>query len=421
MIRNQYLKYLRLLKRGDYRCAVKVAWLNPDETIRSEFTNDIYNMSGSLSVNYQNGARRSCTLTINNWDNKYPIDYNNIWFNQKFKLWMGLYLDDTTPFYFPQGVFYVTNPSQAYNPSTKTIQIQGVDKWAALDGTVFGNLTGTYQTNIGTNLFDAIRDLLKMSRYSDSFESTTNVCDMLDPVTPLLNNEFLKKTTEVNGVVHNVIDCPYTANQEIGKTLSDVLLEYATMLGAEMYYDANGVFVTSPLSQTIDNLNDKNKEILWEFNVTEQQLQDISLSYNFDKVYNDIKVLGNISNGYQAKARVQNRNPMSDTCVQRIGLKSKPPYESNQYYSDAQCAELGKYYLMTDTIMSKTGSFTSTPIYHMDVNKLVTLSTEENHMKKEPYLVNGYSIPISKMGTMSIDVTNIKELEYLNGYGIEVV
>lgn len=414
---KNYLTYLKKLKEN-HKTAVKLAWINPDETVRAEFTNDIYDMSGTLSVNYQNGSRRSCTITLNNWDNKFPINYNNIWFNQKFKLWMGLYLDDATPFYIPQGVFYVTNPSTVYNPSTRTLKIQGADKWSALDGTLFGNLTGTYQTNIGTNLYDATRALLKMSRFHNSFGETNNVLEMLDPIVPLLDNSLLSKTVEVNGETHNVINCPYTARQEKGKKISDVFLEYATILGAEVYYNTDGRFVYSPLSQTINNINDTNKEILWDFNITEKQMMGIDLSYNFGEVFNDIIILGNIANGYQAKARIQNRNPMSDTCVQKIGLKSKEPFESNQYYSDSQCAELGKYYIMNDTIMSKTGSFTTAPIYHMDVNKFITLSTQDNNMKKEPFLVNGYTLQISDTSNMSLDVTSVKELEHLNDFGI---
>ena len=414
---NNYLKYLKKLKEN-HRTAVKLSWLNPDETVRAEFTNDVYDMSGSLSVNYQNGSRRSCTITLNNWDNKFPINYNHIWLNQKFKLWMGLYLDDATPFYIPQGVFYVTNPSTTYNPSSRTLKIQGEDKWCALNGTLFGNLTGTYQTNIGTNIYDATRALLRMSKYSNSFGETDNVLEMLDSIPPLLDSSLLTKMVEINGELYNVINCPYTARQERGKKISDVLLEYATILGAETYYNADGRLVYSPLSQTLDNINDINKEIVWDFNVTEKQIMNIDLSYNFSEVFNDIIILGNIANGYQAKARIQNRNPMSDTCVQKIGLKSKEPFESNQYYADSQCAELGKYYIMKDTIMSKTGSFSVAPIYHMDVNKFVTLSTPDTKMNKELFLVNGYTLQISDKSTMNIDVTSVKELQHLNDFGI---
>lgn len=163
MIKGDYAfqEYIEKVQ-GDYRQAVKVEWLNPDETVKCEMTNALYDINVSLNVNYQNGSRRSCTLVLNNDINMYPIDFNNIWVNQKFKLWMGVYLNDNTPYLLPQGVFYVSNPNETYNPSTRTITINGVDKWSYLDGSLSGTLYGTYITNVDTNIFDAIRELLSM-------------------------------------------------------------------------------------------------------------------------------------------------------------------------------------------------------------------------------------------------------------------
>ena len=97
--------------------------------------------------------------------------------------------------------------------------------------------------------------------------------------------------------------------------------------------------------------------------------------------------MGNIANGYQFKARVQNRNLRSDTCVQKIGIKTKEPLEDNQYYSDEQCKELAIYYAKIDTILQKSGDVSSIPLYHLDVNKLVSVSTPNNNMSKELFLI----------------------------------
>ena len=109
-------RYLNTVS-GNYRRAVKVEWLNPDESVAFEFTDSLYDINVDLSVNYQSGSRRTCTLTLSNERNQFPVNFNNIWMGQKFKLWMGLYIDDETPYYFPQGVFYVSNPSETYQPS----------------------------------------------------------------------------------------------------------------------------------------------------------------------------------------------------------------------------------------------------------------------------------------------------------------
>jgi hypothetical protein len=527
-----FQKYLNVVS-GSFRKAVKVEWLNPDESVAFEFTNSLYDINVDLSVNYQNGSRRTCTLTLNNDKNKFPINFNNIWFGQKFKLWMGTYIDDKTPYYFPQGVFYISNPDEVYQPNSRTIKINGVDKWAFLDGTLHGKLIGTYQTGIGTNLFDAtkslllqsvggndVRDYFNIKNKNDywfsydgtefkannaGFSSTTAktelvaMCDLhikfeysfnttksrdvfslwvnengicasisgtnsgtfegdvlkgksivfeykkkdyghpqgehvtisnfeitseiktnvVDPIPPFLapyfvgkkhtipiwdeaTNKYVDKTVEV-------LKCPYTAKVEKGKTYADVLLEYATILCAHIYYDANGRLVIEPMIDTADDITDTNKEVVWNFTVEEKQLLGLNQTYNFDKVYNDIIVLGNIANGYQFKARVQNRNIMSDTCIQKIGLKSKEPFEDNQYYSDDQCKELAMYYAKIDTILQKTGDISSTPLYHLDVNKLVTVSTPNNNMSKELFLITGYTLNSSD--SMSVKVTSVNELK----------
>lgn len=442
-------KYLKTIKE-DFRSAIKVEWLNPDESVNFEFTNALYNIDVDLSVNYTNGSRRSCTLTLNNDRKAFPIDFDNIWIGQKFKLWMGIYLDDETPYYFPQGVFYVTNPSDAYNPGTRTVTINGADKWCYLDGTLYGRLSGTYQTNIDNDLYAATRALLKLSRFKDDFsgtdnkdevvDPTPNKAEMIDPTPPLLS-QFLKnkkayvltsdterdikkiyykydkgsKTyVEYTGdsldgiyIEKSVLTCPYTAIVERGGTLADVLLEYATILCANIYYDVNGRLVLEPMSDSAEDITDTNKEILWHYTVDEKTFLGLTQKHDFEKIHNDFIVLGNIVNGYQFKGRVQNRNLLSDTCVQKIGLRTREPYEDNQYYSDEQCIELAKYYAKTDTILQKSGDISSVTLYHLDVNKLVTVSTPNNNMSKELFLVTGFSLSASGEMTLNISSVNV--------------
>ena len=197
-----------------------------------------------------------------------------------------------------------------------------------------------------------------------------------------------------------------------------MLLEYATILCANVYYDENGRFILEPMIDTADDITDTNKEILWDYTVDEQTFLGLTQTYNFDKVYNDFIVLGNIVNGYQFKGRVQNRNPLSDTCIQAIGLKTKEPYENNQYVSDEQCVELAKYYAKTDTIIQKSATIPSVTLYHLDVDKLVTVSTPNNNMSKELFLINGFSL--SSSGTMSLNVCSVNILKDFSVVEVDV-
>lgn len=513
-----FFKYLELIK-DSYSQAVKVEWLNNDETVNFEFTDAIYDMSADVDVNYQDGSRRSCTIVLNNDNNLFPVNFNSIWIGQKFKLWMGIYINET-PYYFPQGVFYVSNPDEVYEPNTRTITLHGVDKWAWLDGTLNGILSTTYQTSIGVNLRDATKAMLKQNgaprhiirtpsqtdmkqyldldvdtdydgtiTYKNDFTLTMKVrysgyiefsyvtdfagnfnctftikkndiiitdgetatgdisgsiienvepgdkiicqlvckasslyckvnllnfiitpCEPIDPISPLISNDLYVLAKDNEGKEKKTMNCPYTATVERGKTYADVLLEYAKILRAKVYYDVNGRLVLEPMKKDVDDITDTDKEILWQFTVEEKNFLGLSQTFNFDKVYNDFIVLGNIANGYQFKGRVQNKNPMSNTSIQRIGLKTKEPYEDNQYTSDKQCIELATYYAKMNTILQKSGSISSTPLYHLDVDKLVTVSTPNNNMSKELFLISGYSLS-SKSSTMSISVASVNMLK----------
>ena len=185
------------------------------------------------------------------------------------------------------------------------------------------------------------------------------------------------------------------------------MLEYATILCANIYYDVNGRLVLEPMIDTAEDITDTNKEILWHYTVDEKTFLGLTQKHDFEKIHNDFIVLGNIVNGYQFKGRVQNRNISSNTCVQKIGLRTREPYEDNQYYSDEQCVELAKYYAKTDTILQKSGDISSVTLYHLDVNKLVTVSTPNNNMSKELFLITGFSMSASGEMTLNIASVNI--------------
>lgn len=410
---THFYQYLKKVQKP-HRAAVKMTLLNPDETELCDITNQICDISGSVSVNYQDGSRRSCTIKLDNSRGQNPIDINHMWFGQKFKLWAGLYLDDATPYYFPQGVFYITNPTDTYDPSEKTVTIQGADKWAYLDGTVSGNLSGTYQTNIGNNLFDAVRKLLTLSKF-DNETQTADKTAMIDPKTPNLSNYYVGRLDTFG---NELLKCPYTATVERGSTMADVLLEYAKILSASIYYDCDGRLTIEPVSSLDDC--DEDKEIVWDFSTDSVEMTALETSYNFDKVYNDFIVLGNIANGYQAKARVQNHNPLSDISIEKIGLKTKPPYEDSQYYSDAQCEALAKEYAKQEGMLKKSIDLPSIPLYHLDVNKAITVATPRNGMTKEMFLINSYNLPLSGMGTMDISACSINDISKFSVVGGDI-
>lgn len=406
---NRYQLYLGKLK-GNYKPAVKIEWLNADDTVQTEITNYYIDMSGTLSVNMNNGCRRTCDISLDNSNGQFNITVENIWYGRKIRLWAGVYLDDGTPYYVPQGIFYITSVSEIRNPNQRTITMQCTDKWAFLDGSLWGYLDGIYIVPIGSNIYEAIESLLMTSRYTgenvnDSGEPLTNAVDF---VAPMFSSYYLTKTYNDGDTTYKAIETPYEIRMEYGKTYADILLEFATMLGAYIFYNVDGRLTIEP---TQDDIVDSTKPVLWTFTPNEQEFMGENSTHDFQTFYNDVIVVGYILNGHQAIGRVSNENLSSQTCVQRNGRKTHEPYQDTAYYTDEQCVELANYYLKQLTIQKRSVTITSSPIYHIRENRLANCVRPYTYIQ-EPLLVNGFSLPIGTTGSMSISATSVNELTF---------
>lgn len=397
MSKLTFYDYLDALKKPVIVPCLKLEWLNPDDTISHDITTSLYNTNGTLNITNQNGCRRTFNLQIHNEDGKFDVDVNKIWLGQKVKLYLGLYIDDT-PYFIQQGVFYITNPTDIINPSTKCIQINCIDKWGALDGTVLGTLDGKYKVPVGADIFIATKKLLMTDRGNGY---------PLDNIMPNISTYFkTKMTRRSDGELISVLQTPFTADIDRGQTYADVLIQFNTMLAGCIYYDTVGRLNIEPNE---DDLLDFNKEIVYNFDQNNCEILGKSRDYQFNEVYNDILCVGATINAYMASGRATNTNIQSDLCVQRIGKKTKV-FEDTNYYCDELCQDWANYLLRRNTILQSSLNITTIPMYHLDVNKLITITNEKNHLEQEKFLINSLSIPLG-VGQMSMSVISVSELE----------
>ena len=406
---DDYSEYLYTLKTN-YRPAIKIEWMNNDGSSYGEITNSYVDMSGTVSVSMENGTRRTADIELDNSNGEFSVDVYNLWYGKMVKLWMGLYLSDGSPYYFPQGVFYVNSVEESNTPLQRTVSLHLIDKWCFLDGTMWGNLDGIYIVPIGSNIYDALTKLLKTSRFTgenvdEAGEPQTNA---VDPIMPNLSSYYLTKTYKDGETTYNAIDTPYEIRMEYGKTYADILLEFATILGAYIYYDVDGRLTIEP---TQDDIVDSSKPILWTFTPNEQEFLSEDSSHDFGTFYNDIIVIGYTTNGKQAKGRAQNKNTVSPTSIPIVGIKTYPPYEDATYYTDEQCNELAEYYLKRQTIKQRSVQISSAPMFHLRENRLIEC-VRPYTMEKEALLISGYDLPIGTTGTMSITATSVNEFSF---------
>ena len=168
--RERWAAYLNALE-GPFIKLARLDFLQPDGSLAFSIDNNPKNrragaflQEGELSVNLQNGQRRQASVTLSNLDGEYDFNVNRTWFGQQIRLMEGLILPDGMDYYLPQGVFYVKDPEETFEPGRKMARYSLVDKWACLDGTLFGNLEGIYQISRGENLFTAVASLLQKAR-----------------------------------------------------------------------------------------------------------------------------------------------------------------------------------------------------------------------------------------------------------------
>lgn len=411
---QRFQQYLATV-RGEFQKIARLDFLQPDGSLAFSIDNNPRNprssafiQSGELSVNLQNGQRRQATVTLSNLDGAYDYNVNKVWFGQQIRLMEGLVLPDGTDFYLPQGVFYVKNPEETILPNQKVAQYTLVDKWAYLDGTLFGNLEGWALIEINENIFNAISQLLLRDRGNGQ---------PIDNKTPIFTTYYNGKTVKrTDGTLANWTDTPYTARFDSrNNTIATILLELNKMLVGWIGYDQNG---SLRVDAAYEDILDSDKPIQWNFSPEGTQFLGATYSVKNTDVYNDIIVYGvALSGNHTPSARAVNQDPSSDTNIfGTLGLRTKV-FEENYYYADEQCQELAEWYLKQNSVLKKSVTIQSTQLFHLMENNLVTITrTDKPGRPVERHLITGYSRPIAQAGQMTIDCTSVNDFPVASPY-----
>lgn len=410
---QQWLEYLALLKTDFTKCS-RLRFLNPDGTTAFALDGNAKNpragafiQDGMLDVNLQNGMRRKASVTLSNLDGAYEYSVNKIWFGQAIALDMGLVLSDGTEYYLPQGVFYISNPEEVFAPDRKTVTYNLVDKWAYLDGTLFGKLCASYQVNTGANIFYAMNQILKIDRFSHDQSITDE--NYIDTSAPIFTNYYNDKTVTLpSGATSSMLTMPYTLLIDgIDGAFADILLGLNKVIVGWIGYNPTGHLV---VDASQDDISDAEKPSLWSFSPAEKQFLGASYNVKNADVYNDIIVAGELLDNYQAKGRASNYDDASDTNINLIGQKTVR-YAGTGYYADAQCQDYAAWKLKRVSILQKSVTITSTQLFHLDVNNLISIRRlDKSGAPLEKHLLTGFSLPIGTDGEMSLQCTSVEDL-----------
>lgn len=385
----------------------RLDFLNPNGSVLYTLDNNPLNsksgafiQSGELTVNLQNGMRRTATVTLSNLDGEFDYNVNKLWFGQQVRLWEGMILPSGADFYISQGVFYVKDPNEVFEPGLKQTTLNLVDKWAYLDGTLFGNLDGTYEVPLNSNIFNAIQSVLDLDRGNGQ---------KVDSSPPVFTNYYNGKTTTLpDGTTVPLTNTPYTyrCDGEEG-TYADIILEMNTMLAGWIGYDANGQLRLDP-SQ--DDILDTTKPVQWQFSPNNSTFLGATYTVKNSEVYNDIIIIGESLSKYgQTAGRATNYDPKSDTNVNIIGLKTKR-YQQSGYYTQDICESLAAFKLKRESVLKKSVSIKCSQMFHLQENNLVTIERTDKYGNPiERHLITGYTRPIAQNGEMVLNCTSAND------------
>ena len=220
-----FSQYLDLINSGGiFRQRIKLELLRySDFSPYQQITSDIISGSGQLNIERKNGCRRtfSCSLINSTIDyvGKYVPDPSNNILNprQPIRLWLGLANENGEEYFNSCGIFFLTDPISKSNFAESIVDLNLSDAFSLFDGTIGGELNSTYIINLGTNIYTAITSILQTENYY--------------PLPCILDSQYVSEIT------------PYTMTKSAGETFSDILVDLALMLSANIYFNKNGELV----------------------------------------------------------------------------------------------------------------------------------------------------------------------------------
>lgn len=401
------LAYMNAL-RQPYQKICRLRFLQPDGSIAFSLDNSSSNpysatfiSDGSIQCNLQNGKRRNATVTLSNVDGRYDYNVNNVWFGTEVALDEGLILPDGSYYYIQQGIFVSESPVEIVRPKEKTVTLNLVDKWANLDGTLFGKLEGTYEVSEGTNIYTPIQSLLSQDRGNGT---------KIDNKSPVFTEYYNNMTqTMPDGSTVSMVNAPYDLRIDGDSgSIADIVLGLAGMVNAWVGYDQTGSLRIDP-SQ--DDILDTDKPVLWQFSMDETTLLGAEYTIKNTEVYNDYIVVGEQLDDYsQPGGRATNYDPNSDTNVNSIGRKTIRESASG-FSTTTQCKDLAVWKLKRATILQRAVSISCKQIFHIYENALCTIiRTDKPGNPVERHLITGFSRPLAGNKEMTISAVSVNDM-----------
>ncbi len=361
--------------------------LYDDETVNYEIPREDIKIGGSYSENYQNGQRRTLTFTLYNHSGQYNPDINFLPVNTRIRFEMGCEFLDDTILWVTKGIFIVNSVSPNDTPQGREVTVSCGDKFSLFEG-LSGRLPSAYEITVDTDIEEVLKSFLVMDMGNGV---------IFDSKPMIYHSVFKGKKTQ----------CSFS--KDAGDSLGSLILELATQLSAEIFYNANGILVVIPNS---DVTNDDNKPLLDNFNTENGDIAQLAFNISYEQIVNKIIVIGSSNTGGIYEAVAINDRAESPYCYQKIGYRTGNIIRDSTISSQYLAQERANYELRSQMILktSTNANVLFNPL--LEVNNLIAITDPFFNMTNDRFLLQSISCSLDYSGQMTITFTNINNLPF---------
>ena len=388
-IYNFDISYLINMLKNNYAYPRwRIYVLFPDEVINYEIPNEDIKLGGSFNENYQDGQRKSLSFSLYNESGKYSPNINMFWANTRLRLDMGVELVSGETVWFQAGIFVVSNAQDSVSTSEKMVQITAKDKFSLFEDKT-GTIESTYEIPEGTEIEEVFKTIL----LSDMGDGTP-----FDVKPIIYHSSFKGKKTQA------------TISKSAGETYGSILLELATQLSAEIFYNSQGCLTLVPTNETS---LDVDKPLLFDFAEENGDFSSLDFSFDMSSIVNKIVVIGSSIKGQVVSATAVNDDAASPLCYQKIGYRTGSIINDSNITTEVLAQERAQYELRKQLILKSSTSISILFNPLLSVNNLITITNEHFGLSHERFLIQSISCSLDYSGTMSVTISNIKNLPSL--------
>lgn len=362
--------------------------LYPDETIKEEIPRNMIKSGGTYNENYQNGQRRSLSFTVYNQGGDYTPDINQLWAGTKLRFDVGIKISEHTTYWFQKGIFIITNTTPILSPNAREVQITAKDKFGMFEDNT-GKLESTYEIKYGNNIKNILSSIL-LRDLGNGF--------VFDPKPMLYHSSLEKSITQV------------TISKNAGDTLASILLELATQLSAEIFYNGNGNLVITPIS---DVTLDADKPLLCNYNTAEGEINGLSFNLDYNSIINKVIVIGASNETGTHIAEAINNDSKSPLCSQRVGIRTGNIINDPNIYSTPLAQERADYELRQQLILKSSTNAIVRLNPFLEVNNLISITDTFFELSRERFLLQSISFSLDNSNQMNITFSNLKNLPFI--------